>query len=734
MEGNSDRLLIANESSGKLDRYDRNASMTTGCYTAEVTAWRPNGRSYTTVDENFRSPFAFAGSIDVFGGPLTFRGIWANDKRTWLSGPPAGVYTLDNSSNSVVAAPGFDGHGDSYGLWSDGTTMWVAAGAGWLRAYHLDSGERSPEYDIPIQTHAMPPGDIWSDGETIWVPNRTGTIDAYRLPGRAYASSRSTTLRATGAAPLTARFASAPEAHDGQRAFNVRIAFSDDVEITPEEMRDHALEVSGGRLTDAAPVDGRQDLWQLTIEPLGTGPVSIVAAPGGACKSAGELCTADGRPLTAALALQVAGPTAQPAKTPAAQAPHGPPDAAHQPRGAAVFVGGVDLEWDDVPGADAYDVQTYRGGRWVELPGDGVEVAFYGAGAIISGLDPQASLWFRVRSANAHGVSDWSPMLHMNSTSQFRQGRRTRPVNAPAGGAPVIAGRAQPGQPLWADTTAVEDGNGLDRVRFQYQWMSDDGSGDADIAGATQLAYVWSDAEQGKSISVRVSFVDRLGYAESLTSAAVGTIAAAPAVNNAATGTPTISGTAQVGETLTADASDIDDSDGLINVVYRYQWLFDDGSTVTEISGATGSTHTLRTTDEGATIKVQVSFSDDADNEESLTSTATAAVAAPEPPAMPTGLSVAVSHDAVTLTWDDPQDDSITGYVILRRDRAIHPVRIFVTIAHDTGTAHTTYTDDTAEPDKQYVYRINAINEHGQASKTSGWVRGFTPAAPDPAG
>ena len=78
--------------------------------------------------------------------------------------------------------------------------------------------------------------------------------------------------------------------------------------------------------------------------------------------------------------------------------------------------------------------------------------------------------------------------------------------------------------------------------------------------------------------------------------------------------------------------------------------------------------------DEGRTIKVRVIVTDDEGNETTLTSTATAAVAAPQPPAKPTGLSAAVvSHDAVTLTWDDPQDDSITGYVILRRDRAIHP-------------------------------------------------------------
>ena len=101
-------------------------------------------------------------------------------------------------------------------------------------------------------------------------------------------------------------------------------------------------------------------------------------------------------------------------------------------------------------------------------------------------------------------------------------------------------------------------------------------------------------------------------------------------------------------------------------------------------------------------------------------------------PDKPTGLSAAVSHDTVTLTWDNPQDDAITGYVILRRDREIHLVGIFVTLTDDTGSADATYIDATVEPDKQYVYRIKAINEHGEVSEESDWVRGFTPAAPQP--
>ena len=92
--------------------------------------------------------------------------------------------------------------------------------------------------------------------------------------------------------------------------------------------------------------------------------------------------------------------------------------------------------------------------------------------------------------------------------------------------------------------------------------------------------------------------------------------------NTAATGAPTISGTAQVGQTLTASTSGISDSDGLTNVNFSFQWLADD----TEIDGATSSTYTVQSTDNGKVIKVRVTFDDDAGNDESLTSAGTSTV------------------------------------------------------------------------------------------------------------
>ena len=67
-------------------------------------------------------------------------------------------------------------------------------------------------------------------------------------------------------------------------------------------------------------------------------------------------------------------------------------------------------------------------------------------------------------------------------------------------------------------------------------------------------------------------------------------VVSGPPSNSAATGAPTVSGTTQVGETLTAVTSGISDADGLAGASFTYQWLADD----TDITDATGSTYTLR--------------------------------------------------------------------------------------------------------------------------------------------
>ncbi len=216
-------------------------------------------------------------------------------------------------------------------------------------------------------------------------------------------------------------------------------------------------------------------------------------------------------------------------------------------------------------------------------------------------------------------------------------------ANSPATGAPTIGGTAQVGETLTADISSIADEDGLDNATFAYQWQADG----SDIVEATASSYTLTDADEGKAISVTVSFTDDAGNAESLTSAATDAVAARP--NTPATGLPTISGTAQVGETLTVDVSGIGDADGLTNVSYSYQWQADGA----DISGATASTYTLVDADEDRAISITVSFTDDAGNNETLTSAATAAVAArPNTPA--TGLPTISGTPQVgeTLTAD----------------------------------------------------------------------------------
>ena len=189
--------------------------------------------------------------------------------------------------------------------------------------------------------------------------------------------------------------------------------------------------------------------------------------------------------------------------------------------------------------------------------------------------------------------------------------------NTPAAGAPTITGTVRVGETLTSTTTDISDSDGLNKATFTYQWLADD----ADITDATGSTYALVAADEGKTVKVRITFTDDAGNDESLTSAPTATVTAS---NTPATGEPTITGTAQVGETLTANTTGIADSDGLNNATFTYQWLADD----TDITDAIGSTYTLAVADEGKTVKVRVTFTDDRGHQETLTSTATAAVTA----------------------------------------------------------------------------------------------------------
>ena len=292
-------------------------------------------------------------------------------------------------------------------------------------------------------------------------------------------------------------------------------------------------------------------------------------------------------------------------------APH-TPDA---PTGSALWAGMVGIRWDGVPGADSYEVQYFHISRWVDLPAEdeGIDILVYGEGAVVTGLPMSTTNTFRVRAVNSHGASGWSDYGWFPQTDlPGAWAGVPKPANVAATGAPSIMGTLARGELLTVDVSAVSDDNGLDGVRFHYQWILSDGTTDTEIDGATGESYT-AQGEEG-SVKVRVSFSDMHGFPESLTSAAKS--------NSAASGAPTIRGTARVGEVLTVDTSGIQDEDGFDSAGADYQWMRRRSWSrrgYVDILGATNPSYVPVCADR-LSIKVRVTFTDGQGNRETLTS------------------------------------------------------------------------------------------------------------------
>ena len=351
-------------------------------------------------------------------------------------------------------------------------------------------------------------------------------------------------------------------------------------------------------------------------------------------------------------------------------------------------------------------------------------------------------------------------------TSPAVLGMSVATPNTPATGAPTIGGTPQVGQTLTVDVAGIADEDGLDRVTFTYQWVRNDGNADADIQDATGSSYTLTDADEGKTVKVKVSFTDNAGNEETRPSAPAGPVGAQadeeeqedssdddPAQENThAPGAPTIGGTPQVGQTLTADVTGIADENGLINVAFSYQWIRNDGNADEDIQDATSSSYTLADADEGKTVKVKVSFTNDAGNDRTLTSEATDAVAAEAGPLIGFTLvdtsgpyqEVLWEHwrDGSTLTLDYPASGSYGIRVDTKSGEEIGSVRLELTgekkVGRTEGAApYSLYGDDGEEglegeslPVGDYILTATAYTQGNlQGEKLGTLMVSFTVAA-----
>ena len=198
--------------------------------------------------------------------------------------------------------------------------------------------------------------------------------------------------------------------------------------------------------------------------------------------------------------------------------------------------------------------------------------------------------------------------------------------------------------------TAPGDTGGSAITGYRIE-VSPDGASWADLVantGSTATTYAHTGLNAATTRHYRVSAINDVG-----TSDHSGSDDATTTTTTAAMGAPTITGTAQVGQTLTAVTTGITDADGLTSPTYTYQWIRVDG-TEADIAGANSSTYTLEAADLGKTIKVKVSFDDDVGNAETLTSAATATVIAPNTAPTAADNTVTTAQDtAYTFTATD---------------------------------------------------------------------------------
>ena len=116
----------------------------------------------------------------------------------------------------------------------------------------------------------------------------------------------------TGTAGLTAAFVGMPSEHRGEGGFRFRVAFSEDIGISFRSLREDAFTVTGGRVTGGKRVDGRRDLFEMTVRPVSDGDVTITLPAGRDCAVSGAICTKgeNRRKLTNAPSTTVRGPVA----------------------------------------------------------------------------------------------------------------------------------------------------------------------------------------------------------------------------------------------------------------------------------------------------------------------------------------------------------------------------------------------------------------------------------------
>ncbi len=196
-------------------------SLTEGRNQVTVTVTASDGqttKAYTVVvGRGVTAPFGWK-AVDDFNtlvpGNNHPAGLWSDGTTLWVANynnaPESKIFAYNLSTKARDASKDFNtlkaaGNDDPRGLWSDGTTMWVADGAdARIYAYSLSTKARDAARDFGTLSAAgnNDPRGLWSDGTTMWVVNHDNNDDkvfAYSLATKARDAAKDVnTLRSDG--------------------------------------------------------------------------------------------------------------------------------------------------------------------------------------------------------------------------------------------------------------------------------------------------------------------------------------------------------------------------------------------------------------------------------------------------------------------------------------------------------------------------------------------------------
>ena len=270
---------------------------------------------------------------------------------------------------------------------------------------------------------------------------------------------------------------------------------------------------------------------------------------------------------------------------------------------------------------------------------------------------------------------------------------------------PTVSGTAQRGFTL-TGTGGVWDGIGNS---VKYQWQSSvDGTNWTAITSATSSTRVISTSEIGRFMRLLVTVTNAEGVV-SEASAATAKVVSSPPVNSVR---PVISGTAQRGQTLVGTLGTWTGVDN----VYDHQWQRSvNGTTWTNIAGATRPSYDLTVADVGSIVRLLVTATNpDGTLAASSTASATVPSALPVNTGRPTVTGTA--RRGVVLSGTSGTWSGIGNAWAYQWQRSSDNGTTWQSIA---GADQTTYALANADVGAIVRLRVTASNPEGSATETS---------------